>query len=224
MHCDSDTVVRIKRVGSPEWRASGASCAWLQRSCIRWGAACCSYPPGTCCRHHRRWDWGARCETAGHWCSTPSARDTHSAISDRRDMSQSQSRRRGWHLGDGAHRDENLQVISHEADETSWVVLFRRHDKDVDPCICKASTCTNVSWGKMRHCTVKQLIVNSWMKESFPTGLQGQLLFAQDKRWKSVWIDPENHLLCIQNKALSEKIFITGKIFPRGYLNNAKII
>lgn len=157
------TVVWIKSVGSPEWRASGASCAWLQRSCTRWGAAYCSHPLGTCCRRHRRWDWGARCETAEYWCSTPSARDTHSTISNRRDMSQSQSRRHGWHFGDGAYRDENLQVISHEADKTSWVVLFEGCDRDVDPYICKAATFTNVSWRKTGHCTVKQLIVNSWM-------------------------------------------------------------
>lgn len=63
-----------KRGGvSPEWRASGASCAWRRRSCTPPGALGCSRPPGTCCRRRRWWGWAARCGAAGYWCSTHSA-------------------------------------------------------------------------------------------------------------------------------------------------------
>lgn len=60
-------------VSSPEWKASGVSCAWLRRSCTRWDAVGRWYPPGTCCRRRPPWDWGGRRGAADYWCSTHSA-------------------------------------------------------------------------------------------------------------------------------------------------------
>lgn len=83
---------------SPEWRASGVSCVWLWRSCTRWGAACCSRPPGTCCHRHQRWDLGGRRGAPEYWCSTHSARNTTSCYEQPVLWCNVRSHCCGWHL------------------------------------------------------------------------------------------------------------------------------
>lgn len=191
MRGGSATVVRMKRVGSPEWRTSGASCAWLRRSRTRWGAACCSHPPGTCCRRRRRWDWGARCATAEYWCSTPSAGDTHPAVSNRRQPRRSHRRR--WHLGNDAYRDAAEQVINRAAMGRlglfclGGMIKMPKHTYaeplHLQMCPEERPGAARLSSSSLTH-EWRRIIVAP-VKESFPTALQGRRV-AQDngKSWE----------------------------------------